>query len=127
MQTLRKDISSLKTTKDSAISTFHGQQRKSALQITFIQETDFSERLVEMVNNQYPKTGEEASVLISSVWNMIEKEIMNDQRQTGAKEAYGDRICLVSASYDLAAARLQEMNKPLLKPGAVAEYYRLLQ
>jgi hypothetical protein len=89
-------------------------------------ELNFSEKLVDMVDNEYPESGEEASVLISKVWNLIDQEIMKGMSQVSSQSDFQERINVVSAFYDLAVQRLRDMNRPLLKPGAVADYYRSL-
>jgi hypothetical protein len=89
-------------------------------------ELNFSDRLVDLVTNEYPGSNEEASVLLSKVWNMIEQEIMLGLTSLSSKKDYHERIGVVSAFYDIAVQQLNDMNKPFLRQGAVADYYNPL-
>jgi len=89
-------------------------------------EINLTDRLVDLVCKEYPSSKEEASVLISRVWNMIDNEITSELFEGSTRTDLLERIAIVSAFYDLAVQRLREMDKPLLKYGAVADYYSSL-
>jgi hypothetical protein len=89
-------------------------------------ELNFTDRLVDLVCNEYPVSKEEASVLISRVWNLIDQEITSELFDGSSSGDLKERIAIVSAFYDLAVQRLRDLDKPLLKYGAVADFYSTL-
>ena len=123
MQRLKQDILPKDLKKGRAYEFVIPLLRKRAPENACSSEPSFSDVLVGLVCREYPRTAEEASVLISKVWHIIDGEIMKDLNQKSSGEAYKVRIMLVSTSYNIAVDRLRAMNKPLLKYGAVAEYY----
>ena len=106
----------------------HGQSGSSSGWRTMIlfegDEHNFSGRLVDLVSREYPCTAEEASVLLSRVWNLIEDEILAGISTDSCKTKYLERIGTVSIYYNVAVQQLSEMNRNLLRYGAVADYFR---
>lgn len=82
------------------------------------------DQIVELVNKEYPITNEQASVLTSKIWFLVEEEILKNLDPLRPEKELREKITNAATLYDSAAEKLQRLNKPLLKRGAVSNYYR---
>ena len=99
--------------------------RRNSSDLATIAESTFDEMIVEIVSAEYPKSKEEASVLMSKIWCLIEDEIGGDPGQSVADENMKMQIARVSESFNAAVEKLKLLNMPLLRHGAVNEYFSL--
>jgi hypothetical protein len=79
----------------------------------------FTEKIVDLVLTEYPVSNEQASVLTSKVLYLIEQEITNNRDALNTETGKNAVISEVAFFYDAAVDKLTELNKPLLKKGAV--------
>jgi hypothetical protein len=123
MQTVYTDINQCNRKAGKANHVAYTHRPKKVKRVSKQREKYFADRIVTLISDEYPRSKEEASVLLSRVWVLIEDEIRKDLKPSVTREYIRERISAVSALYDLAVEKLRRLNKPLLRQGAVADFY----
>ena len=123
MQTVYTNINHRNRKPGKATHESYTPRPKKVKRIQKQREKYFAEKIVNLISAEYPRSKEEASVLLSRVWVLIEDEIRKDLKPSATREYIRERISAVSALYDLAVEKLRRMNKPLLRQGAVEDFY----
>lgn len=104
-------------------SSFSPSCRKKSSDSDRFSEMSLDEMIVDIVSAGYPWSKEEASVLLSRIWRLIENEISGDLNQPHSDETMKAQISRVSESYNAAVAKLKLLNMPFLRHGAVYDYF----
>jgi hypothetical protein len=97
--------------------------RKKRSDQVSLSSKNFDQVIVDIVSSEYPESDEEASVLTSRIWNLIEAEIGEDFTLPVSDEKIKEKIFIVSESFNKAVEKLKQLNLPLLKHGAVLDYF----
>jgi hypothetical protein len=97
--------------------------RKKRSDPVSLSSKSFDQVIVDIVSAEYPDSNEEASVLTSKIWNLIEAEIFGTINEPVSKEKTSEKISMVSELFNKAVVKLKQLNLPLLKYGAVNDYF----